>query len=61
MKRLVSTIKLFRRDAANEYQVVIKHGDHEVSSGWYLDAQRAYANAECKLVIKPGYVQSVHQ
>lgn len=61
MRRKVSTIELYKRDAANEYLVRIEHNGVSVKSGWFLDAQRAYANAESRLVIKPGYVQAIRQ
>lgn len=41
------------------WSVVIKHGDRVVISGKHSNAADAYADAENKLIIKPGYVQMV--
>ena len=54
---LISQIKLYTR--GGRYQCRIDHDGKTVKSGWHRKAPAAYAEAEARLVYKPGYVNSV--
>jgi len=55
---LISTIKL-QQNTRGLYRVKISHGGVRVKSGWRLMSYDAYADAESKLIYKPGYVMAV--
>ncbi len=50
-----------RKDVRNPYSWLVKitHGGRIVKSGKHSNAADAYADAENKLLVKPGYVQRV--
>jgi len=55
---IISSIKLFQ-SFDDRYYVKIDHDGRVVKSGVYKNACDAYADAESKLVYKPGYVMAV--
>ncbi len=61
MKNSQITLYDNRKDIRDPYSWTVKivHGDIIVKSGKHRNACDAYADAENRLIIKPGYVQMV--
>lgn len=55
---IISQITLAQNNAGL-YKVKIKHDGKVVQSRWHKKAPEAYSLAECQLIYKPGYVQTV--